>query len=92
MKKLYVGNLSYQTTSDQLQALFANIGEVEEVAVIEDRDTGRSKGFAFVSMTNDSEAQQAIQELDGKDLDGRNIKVSEARPRAPRDDRRNSRW
>jgi RNA recognition motif-containing protein len=92
MKKLYVGNLAYETTSDKLQTLFADYGQVEEVAVIEDRDTGRSKGFAFVSMADESAANQAIDQLNGKDLDGRTIKVAEAKPREPRRSNYNSRW
>ncbi len=86
-KKLYVGNLSYDTTEAALHDLFAAIGEVTSVALITDRATGRSKGFAFVEMADDAAAQTAINELNEKELDGRAIKVAEARP--PRqDDRR----
>jgi cold-inducible RNA-binding protein len=83
-KKLYVGNLSYDTTEDTLRELFAAIGEVASVALITDRQTGRSKGFAFVEMTDDAAAQKAITDLNSKEVDGRTIKVAEARP--PRQD------
>ena len=85
-KKLYVGNLSYVTSSDTLTDLFGAIGEVVSVNVITDRMTGQSKGFAFVEMAENSEAQTAIDQLNGRQLDGRSIKVAEARPK--RDDRR----
>jgi cold-inducible RNA-binding protein len=87
-KKLYVGNLSYQTTESALTDLFTEVGEVLSVNLITDRMTGRSKGFAFVEMEDQTAAQEAIQQLDGKSLDGRDIKVAEARPKRPRDDRR----
>jgi RNA recognition motif-containing protein len=80
--KLYVGNLSFSTTEDTLQAEFGAHGQVEEVAVITDRDTGRPRGFAFVTMNNDSEARAAIEALNGTDLDGRTITVNEARPKS----------
>lgn len=83
-KKLYVGNLSYSTTSANLQEMFARFGNVESANVIEDRDTGRSKGFGFVEMSSDAEAQAAISALDGKENDGRTLKVNEARPREER--------
>jgi cold-inducible RNA-binding protein len=83
-KKLYVGNLSYETTEATLRDLFAAIGEVTSVALIADRATGRSKGFAFVEMTDDTAAQTAINELNEKEVDGRAIRVAEARP--PRQD------
>lgn len=83
-KKLYVGNLSYDTTEATLHDLFAAIGEVASVALITDRATGRSKGFAFVEMTDDTAAQTAINELNEKEVDGRAIRVAEARP--PRQD------
>jgi cold-inducible RNA-binding protein len=83
-KKLYVGNLSYDTTEATLHDLFAAIGEVTSVALITDRATGRSKGFAFVEMADDTAAQTAITELNEKEVDGRAIKVAEARP--PRQD------
>src|SRR5436190_23873961 len=80
--KLYVGNLSFSTTEEALQAEFAAHGQVEEVAVITDRDTGRPRGFAFVSMPNDNEARAAIEALNGADVDGRTITVNEARPKS----------
>lgn len=79
--KLYVGNLSYDTTEDGLRTAFAQAGTVVSVDMIKDRDTGRMKGFAFVTMSSDEEAQQAIKALDGKMLDNRDIKVNVARPR-----------
>lgn len=85
-KRLYVGNLSYQTTEATLSDLFGAIGEVTSVNLITDRVSGHSRGFAFIEMTDANAAQQAINELDGKDVDGRNIKVSEARPKRPRRD------
>lgn len=83
-KKLYVGGLSYDTTEDTLKAAFAEQGTVESAAVITDKMTGRSKGFGFVEMTTDEEAQKAIEALNGKELDGRKITVNEARPREER--------
>jgi len=83
-KKLYVGNLSFQTTSQDLQKLFAQAGTVESASVIEDRDTGQSKGFAFVEMSTDEEAAAAIEQFNGKDVGGRALKVNEARPRENR--------
>lgn len=81
--KLYVGNLSYDTTDDGLRAAFEADGRaVADVFVPEDRETGRPRGFAFVEMGSDADAQAAIQALDGTDLDGRTIKVNEARPKA----------
>jgi cold-inducible RNA-binding protein len=79
--KLYVGNLSFSTTEEALQNEFSAHGQVEEVAVITDRDTGRPRGFAFVTMNNDSEARAAIEGLNGTELDGRTITVNEARPK-----------
>ena len=84
-KNLYVGNLGYSTTEAALSELFGAIGEVTSVNLITDRMTGRSKGFAFVEMAEYDTARQAINELNGKDVDGRNIKVAEARPK--REDR-----
>ena len=81
-KKLYCGNLSYETTEASLSELFGAIGEVTSVNLIIDRMSGRSKGFAFVEMAQSSEAQQAINDLNGKNVDGRDIKVAEARPKA----------
>jgi len=83
-KKLYVGNLAFQTTSQDLQELFAQAGTVESAQIIEDRDTGRSKGFAFVEMSTDEEAAAAISQFDGKEVGGRALKVNEARPRENR--------
>lgn len=78
--KLYVGNLSYDTTEDELRNLFSKVGTVSAVDVIKDRDTGRSKGFAFVTMGSQTEASQAIQQINGQSLGGRDLRVSEARP------------
>ena len=83
-KKLYVGNLAFQTTSNDLQQLFGQAGTVESASVIEDRDTGRSKGFAFVEMSTEEEAATAIDQFNGKELAGRMLKVNEARPRENR--------
>ena len=83
-KKLYVGNLAFQTTSQDLQQLFAQAGTVESASVIEDRDTGQSKGFAFVEMSTDEEAASAIDQFNGKEVGGRMLKVNEARPRENR--------
>ena len=79
--KLYVGNLSFRVTDDDLYQYFAQAGAVESASVITDRETGRSRGFGFVEMTNDEEATQAIELFNGKELDGRNLTVNEARPR-----------
>ena len=83
-KKLYVGNLSYETTDSDLQNLFSPHGMVQSAQVIMDRDTGRSKGFGFVEMGNNNEAQAAISALNGKEADGRALTVNEARPREDR--------
>ena|SRR5438552_14474835 len=83
-KKLYVGNLSYGTTEDQLRTLFSEAGEIGEVALITDRDTGRSKGFGFVEMATEEGAQEAIRMFNGYMLDDRNLTVNEARPREER--------
>jgi len=79
-KKLYVGNLSYSTTESNLADLFGQVGTVAAVTLVTDRMTGRSKGFACVEMADEAAAQEAIKQLDGKDLDGRALKVAEARP------------
>ena len=79
-KKLYVGNLSYDTTEDVLRDLFAQAGNVESVSIITDRVSGRSKGFGFVEMSSEDEAKKAIESFNGRDLDGRNIVVNESRP------------
>lgn len=81
-KKLFVGNLSFNTTNDDLQSLFAQAGTVESATVVTDRATGRSRGFGFVEMSSDSEAQQAINSFNGRDVGGRTINVSEARERS----------
>jgi cold-inducible RNA-binding protein len=82
--KLYVGNLAFQTTSQQLQELFAQAGTVESASVVEDRDTGRSRGFAFVEMSTQEEATAAIDQFNGKEVGGRALKVNEAKPRENR--------
>lgn len=79
--KLYVGNLGYSVTNDDLQELFSQAGKVESVAVISDKFSGQSKGFGFVEMSSKDEATKAIQTFDGTELKGRNIKVNEAKPR-----------
>ena len=81
---IYVGNLSYQTTEEDLHELFAAFGELISANIITDRDSGRSKGFGFVEMENEPEGQAAMDALDGKNVDGRDIKVNQARPRKPR--------
>jgi RNA recognition motif-containing protein len=83
-KKLYVGNLSFQTTGQDLQELFGQAGTVESAQIIEDRDTGQSKGFAFVEMSSEAEAASAIDQFNGKEVGGRMLKVNEARPRENR--------
>jgi RNA recognition motif-containing protein len=80
-KKLFVGNLPYTTTNEELGEYFAKFGEVTSASVIMDRATGRSKGFGFVEMTNDNEADTAIAQGDGAEMDGRKLTVSEARPK-----------
>jgi cold-inducible RNA-binding protein len=82
--KLYVGNLSFQTSSDDLQQLFAQAGTVESASVVEDRETGRSRGFGFVEMSSSDEGNAAIQQFNGKEVNGRNLNVNEARPREDR--------
>jgi RNA recognition motif-containing protein len=82
-KKIYVGNLSYQTTEGDLTSLFEQVGQVDSVNVITDRDTGRSKGFAFVEMSNE-DADKAITQLNGTEVSGRALTVNEARPREER--------
>ena len=84
-KKLYVGNLPFSIDDSALQSKFAEFGAVDSAKVITDRDTGRSKGFGFVEMADDSEAEAAISKLNGTQFDGRAINVSEARPQAPRE-------
>ena len=82
--KLYVGNLAFQTTSQELQEMFATAGTVESASVVEDRDTGRSRGFGFVEMSTKEEASSAIDQFNGKALGGRALKVNEAKPRENR--------
>jgi len=89
VKKIYVGNLSFDTSDHDLSALFAEHGAVNNATVITDRDTGRSRGFGFIEMENDSEAMQAIQAINAREVDGRTLNVNEARPREPRG---GSRW
>src|SRR6266849_10046063 len=84
MKSLFVGNMSFQTTESDLNALFKPFGQVGRVNVVKDRETGRARGFAFVEMPNDEEAAKAIAALDGKEVGGRNLKVNEARPKTER--------
>jgi cold-inducible RNA-binding protein len=95
-QKVYVGNLSYNTTESTLRTLFAEYGEIESVNLITDRDTGRPKGFAFVEMSTEQAAEAAIGGLNGKSVDDREIKVDKAKPQAPRErrggDRGRSRW
>ena len=82
--KIYVGNMSFQTSEASLEALFTNYGEVGEVAVVTDRDTGQPRGFAFVTMPKDDEARAAIEALNGQEVEGRTLNVNEARPRENR--------
>lgn len=79
--KLYVGNLSFNTTESDLKSLFSSAGSVSEAALVTDRETGNSRGFAFVTMSSDAEAQAAISQFSGKEVDGRSLTVNEARPR-----------
>ena len=81
---IYVGNLSYSSTEESVRQHFAQYGEVSAVRIIQDRETGRSRGFGFVEMPNDEEAKAAIAALDGKDVDGRAVKLNEAQPRPER--------
>ena len=97
--KLFVGNFAFNTTEDDLRELFQAYGNVESVAVVTDRDTGRSRGFGFVEMSANAEADRAIAELNGRELDGRALNVNEARPKTERSgggggggSRRNNRW
>lgn len=84
-RKLYVGGLSYGTSEATLEATFSRVGAVDSVRIITDRDTGRAKGFGFVEMSTDAEAQEAINALNSTELDGRTITVTEARPQQPRE-------
>lgn len=87
---IYVGNLSYGLSDNDLQNLFAEHGSVASAKIIQDRDTGRSKGFGFVEMPDDGDAQKAIEALNGQSVDGRNLTVNEARPREERPPRRDN--
>lgn len=87
-KKLYVGNLSYDTTDEDLREAFSQAGAVEEVAVMKDNVSGRSRGFAFVTMANDDEGDKAVEMWDGRELGGRPLRVNEARPKTDRPQRR----
>jgi len=93
-KNIYVGNMSYDTNQDRLRELFEAYGEVTAVNIITDRDTGRPRGFGFVEMATEEAAAAAIAALDGQNVDGRDLKVNEARPRKPRGggDRDRRRW
>ena len=82
--KLYVGNLAFQTTTQELEQLFGQAGTVQSASVVEDRDTGRSRGFAFVEMSSEEEATSAIEQFNGKEVGGRALKVNEAKPRENR--------
>jgi len=84
VKNIYVGNLSFQTDEDTLRQAFAAFGQVDNVNIVRDRDSGQPRGFAFVEMANDSEAETAMQQLNGSNLDGRNLTVNEARPKTDR--------
>jgi cold-inducible RNA-binding protein len=101
MKNIFVGNLSFKTTEDEIRSLFQAHGTVDRVNVVTDRDTGQARGFAFVEMGNTSEADQAIAALNGTDVDGRTLNVNEARPKTAGGtgrgnsggyDRKQSRW
>jgi RNA recognition motif-containing protein len=87
--KLYVGNLAFETSGDNLRQHFEKAGTVETATVVEDRDTGRSRGFGFVEMSSKEEAEAAIAQFDGNDLDGRNLKVNVAKPREGRSEGHN---
>jgi RNA recognition motif-containing protein len=84
VKNIYVGNLSYNTDEESLRQAFAQFGQVDNVNIVRDRDSGQPRGFAFVEMANDSEAENAMQQLNGQPLDGRNLTVNEARPKTDR--------
>ena len=88
MTNIYIGNLAYKTTSRDLEKTFSEFGEVVSAQVVEDRDRGTSKGFGFVEMANSADAHSAVQNMDGQDLQGRNVKVNIARPREERSPRR----
>lgn len=85
--KLYVGNLSFSTSSEELRELFAQAGNVESATVVEDRDTGRSRGFGFVEMASKEEGEKAIEQFNGTEMNGRSLTINEARPREDRGNR-----
>jgi RNA recognition motif-containing protein len=89
---IYVSNLAYNATDDDLRQLFESYGEVDTIRIITDRDTGQSRGFGFVEMPDSAAAKAAIQGLQGKELEGRTLTVNEARPREPRRESSRSRW
>lgn len=84
-KKVYVGNLPFSVSSDKLKEIFAQYGEITEATVISDKYSGRSKGFGFVTFANDADADKAVSEMNGKEVEGRELKVNEARPMESRD-------
>lgn len=84
MRNIFVGNLTFGATESDLRALFETHGSVDRVSIVTDRDTGRSKGFGFVEMSNDGEGDRAIEALNGRDLDGRNLTINQARPKEDR--------
>ncbi len=84
MKNIYVGNIPFATTQEELEELFTPFGEIQSARIIMDRETGRSRGFAFVQMTNDADADQAIEALNETDFNGKNLRINEARPREDR--------
>lgn len=79
--QIYVGNMNYRTTAEDINKLFSQYGEVESVKLVSDRETGRAKGFGFVTMNNDSDAKEAIEALNDKEFDGRTLRINEAKPR-----------
>ncbi len=87
-KKLFIGNLSWGVDNEELKRFFEEIGEVEEAVIVNDRDTGRSRGFGFVTYVNEEDAQKAVADLDGQELDGRDLVVNEAKPSNKDRDRR----
>jgi len=87
-KKLFIGNIPYSINSDGLKEFFEKLGDVADANIVTDRETGRSRGFGFVEYKNDADADKAVKDLNGQELDGRKIFVSEAREKAPRDDSR----
>jgi cold-inducible RNA-binding protein len=82
MKKIFVGNLSFRATEDEVRSMFAEYGVVSSVILVTDRDTGQARGFGFVEMSNDAEAERAIASLNGQELDGRALNINEARPKS----------